>query len=885
MDCRIFYFSKWILPKIQSLYAQEVSGLTVGYFDFVTVEKINMIDNEHSFNTYVKSKNDAKKLKSEDNLELTKQDFFVFTNVGEEDEEDIDVACYNENKLESFWKDDSFIRFYSFLHISEGSNKKSVFNIIKKINEVFGQTSSSKDYNVICYFSLDYSDMIICSKCESILEYSKAVFNLNYNKKINLVKDSFSLISINNDAAKTINDIISNYGNSLNYTQIKNDIISKFGRLECFNDKFSVSLNLGIQNYDIFRKFEEDLIKCGIEFRKFKLLGRHDITINNNEADLLWLIIVQNYIDLYSICNEEKKLSYEDVIFNCETYIRLPFEDDEKYCNVEYDKNGNEPQYNNVKYNTARDKLKHYVELYCDKSVLKDEHRTPVYALYYSMLGLLKNGFAEDFVICIYSSFISFLKYLVKKIENDEYKKLEFDSCFNSYFDNINALTSSAMHSDRQFIQTPSFNPVFYDLPPKLMAYYTAVTNMVAEIMNTGDKGTYSFMFRPSFSRDIKITSFSYNEYPPTDRLLAVTINENDFYNPFEVACQMCHEVAHYVGDRNRNREYRKKIFLKCVLFDILYTFFNNYNIKYKDETEISICVNNLIKLLEKEYNYKNRRGYSTEFYEIIFSSLNSIYTKTEYRNITEELFDKYSEDANIFYTSSISTQFNEYLISICSLILRENINNIQLGKDIEILQSILSEVYADIQMILILDLDLNDYLSKFRKIDLENLEKIASQNETYSRILNVVMFFTFNERWKILNDEKNKYNDLCKMIYNDIYDVINYVAEENIETLKNYLYGNSTFDHKQLSIFSCEKSYWKRHLYWNINIQKYISEVYKLSVDTYNDDKKNMINKLNIALSDVKEFNNAIDIFTSIQSLNDGFADIIYSNDIDGLC
>ncbi len=122
-------------------------------------------------------------------------------------------------------------------------------------------------------------------------------------------------------------------------------------------------------------------------------------------------------------------------------------------------------------------------------------------------------------------------------------------------------------------------------------------------------------------------------------------------------------------------------------------------------------------------------------------------------------------------------------------------------------------------------------------------------------------------------------------MIYNDIYDVINYVAEENIETLKNYLYGNSTFDHKQLSIFSCEKSYWKRHLYWNINIQKYISEVYKLSVDTYNDDKKNMINKLNIALSDVKEFNNAIDIFTSIQSLNDGFADIIYSNDIDGLC
>lgn len=870
LDCRNLCFSKWILPKINSLYTQDASGLTIGYFDFVTVEEIDIVD-DHSFNAYVRNKNNNERINSKKNLELTKQDFFMFTNI--DDNPDVNIACYDMKKIKDFWNDASFLRFYSFLHISEGASKESVLNIVKKINTVFGQSLSDEDYKVVCYFSLDYSDMIICSRCESILEYSKAIFSLNYNQESKLVKDSFSLISIDKGIMNKISKLIPNSNCQFDYTTLRNDILSKFSEIKCFNDGLNIYLNLGIQNYNVFRKLEKDLIDHRIDYTKYKILGRHDITINKNNADLIWLIVIQKIIDFYSIYNEEQKLSYENVIFNCETYIRLPFENDENYYDEEY----TEDSKSSEKYNSANKKLCRYVKKYCGKQKLKDEHKTPVYALYYSVMGLLKNGFAEDFVICVYNSFIFFLKYMIKKIEKGEYENLEFDKCFNSYFDNINALTGSAMHSERQFIQSPSFNPVFYDLPPKLMAFYTAVTNMVSEIMNTHDKGIYSFMFRPSFSRDIKVSSFSYSsDVPPTDRLLEVTINENDFYNPFEVACQMCHEVAHYVGDKNRNRKLRKEIFLKCILFNIIIAFLDSANIEYSEETYITIYVKKIVNLLKKEFYYKNDSGYSYKFEDLLYLSLNLMADDAKYNDIIKKFFSKCSKNSDALFVSDISVQFNDYLVGLGSLLLRNSTDVYDLHNNVNLLKSILSETYADIQMILILNLNLTDYLSTFRKLDFENIEHILIQRETYSRILNVVMFFTFKGKWELLNDEKNRFNNLCKMLYKDIYDVVNYCND--IETLKKELYGNTTFNHNVFEDFSSQNSCWKRYLYWSINIQKYISEVYKSSTKTYNiNEKRVLINKLNNSLLSIKDFDDAIGIFTNIQSLNDNYANSIY--------
>ena len=91
------------------------------------------------------------------------------------------------------------------------------------------------------------------------------------------------------------------------------------------------------------------------------------------------------------------------------------------------------------------------------------------------------------------------------------------------------------MHSDRQFIQAPSFSPVFFDVPPKLLAFYTSMANNIVKInKDTKDESNYSFIFRPNFSKNISVSIYSHPLTPPTDRLLMIRINEKSLYGLYD---------------------------------------------------------------------------------------------------------------------------------------------------------------------------------------------------------------------------------------------------------------------------------------------------------------------------------------------------------------
>lgn len=94
---------------------------------------------------------------------------------------------------------------------------------------------------------------------------------------------------------------------------------------EIEQNSFNCSFNIGIQNYNTYLKLIKDLDKINLEYEEYRMLGRHDATLFNKKADIYWLIIMELIIDAYSSIDNSLNLNENDVIFNAETYIRIPY--------------------------------------------------------------------------------------------------------------------------------------------------------------------------------------------------------------------------------------------------------------------------------------------------------------------------------------------------------------------------------------------------------------------------------------------------------------------------------------------------------------------------------------------------------------------------------
>lgn len=894
LDCRIFNFKKWIIPKTKSYNDFNSTALSIGYFDFVDVEKL-VLNGKNPLESYISYKNINEKEyyenfispkyshESDIGLDSTGQQLFVFTNI--EDYENLSEAIYSKKKIDAFWEEPSLIRFYSLLHIKNGTKSKSVCEIINKIHSTFHSGNNiPNNYNAVCYFSLDYSDIIICAKNISISDFANSIFEINYNISPKCIRDSFSLIAVEHNAIKSLYDGLGDViNNDLSFEAIINEVKNILSSLEynteILSDEFTASFNIGVQNYNTFKNLIKVLKNHGIRYDKYKLLGRHDVAIYNSKANMFWIIVIQIIIDYFS--KTTNKLSEASMLFNCEVYIRIPYKNSDSYSDEEI---GSEKQTSTVTcYENAREILEEKIIKYTNKAVITDVcvkqiHITPIYTLRNSILGLLKNGFAEDFVLCIFKSFLDFLDYITEKVDIDHVYDTSFDNTFNSYFDIINSLINSAMHSDRQFIQSPSFNPVFFDIPPKLMAYYTATTNKIFEIINTNQNTSefYSFIFRPSFNTHIEVVRYSYADTPPTNRLLEVKINEPDLYYPFSVISQICHEIAHFVGDENRKRELRKNVFVRCILYNLAYNFME-YNLTIDIDDEIIVgWIKNVMDYIINQPMYINSSGYSNDLERILYKTLIQINTTDQLNTITNNLFNSFTELSKTECIDYSAKFFHFLQKTIYVLIEKYEYSKDSINDRIYTLLSIFSEIYADLQMLLILDIKFEEYLSMFISMLPDNTD-IRINDKNYYRILNIAILFILNGTWKIpdiLDNDIPLYIDILK----DINSYIKYIQLDNQIDSWSKLYNNNRISEVIEKLSSYEGSDWQGYNYWNMNIQLYLLQAYDSSKKSYeNEEKREEIQLLRSSVKTLKDFDNAVDVFCNIQTTNEKYSNKLF--------
>ncbi|NBJ91384.1 hypothetical protein [Parablautia muri] len=810
IDSREFRLGKWNIPRNEKAdYPIGDMYYALGYFDILGIEKIK--ESEHHLLTQAYESSYRRK-------EVFQSDFFVqeikaFTNISKNPE-----VGFEAEQIKDFWEDDSILLCFSMLQLYL---KNDVESILRKIREVF----TSVKY--LYYFTFDYSGIVILAKNISIKDYMELLFKINYSNKkdVKLVKDTFSIYGLRKENLKAI------------FEKFSENQWSKENVLKYLNDKeeYEIVVNISVQNYSAYKFLEKDLHdfekKYGYTSESFKLSGRHDISVVNRKTDMGWLLFIQYLLNLYTGKSVGDFYAYE-------SFIKVGLK--EEYPDQKSDFKIYDPLVNRIK--NAQEE---FVEK--AKECGYDSYCIPVKEVSASIISLLHNGFAEDFVICIYQPFIEFLEYLHSKMEeqienekaNIQYSEA-FDKCFCSYYDGLNALVNSAMHADRQFIRATSFSNIFYDVPPKIMAFYVAIIYKTMGIMQTSGEKKYTFFMSPSFSDEVNVKIISYDEVEmPCDRLLKVSINERSLYNPKAVIRRMTHEIAHFVGGPLRKRSLRMEKIIDTIVYIILrQTLYIDFkldssfiNLKKKIVTNIindyginceSKNYSNDLKELYRQiirYMTHSETTVHEEIRKYVFQKIEDLLREGKYTYFSK-IIERENESNGCGVIDSFHSELQLTLIQkeyLSKLILKDIVREMSilsgekssksivnsmgntilrgdkpLKKYIRGLISLYSETYSDLQMILLLKISYEDYLNGFiddEKIDVYSLKK---NNEDISRIAVTSQLMQEKEKWE--SELAPKMPEKTKLLHTYIkefqaetkYDGNPYKAQN--QNLKEYL-------------------------------------------------------------------------------------------------
>lgn len=201
-----------------------------------------------------------------------------------------------------------------------------------------------------------------------------------------------------------------------------------------------------------------------------------------------------------------------------------------------------------------------------------------------SLLALSKSGFSEEFAVSVLLSFAAFLKITLKSrhYEKDPRVLRDVDIMTRSYFNALNTLVSGIMHNGRQFFGVPAFHASYFDVPPKLATFYSAMAYKIVEAVKTEEDSFYRFIISPDYREDINVLPLEINaEENFKEHLAIIYLREEYFYDPSDAVKLLCHEIGHYAG--NRCREQRVEYMFRAISFYLLSVCFLEF---YRDDEE-----------------------------------------------------------------------------------------------------------------------------------------------------------------------------------------------------------------------------------------------------------------------------------------------------------
>lgn len=541
------------------------------YYDLICVDKVD-VDNRPPLAAAYGHAVEMNKQIPKDSPEF-RQAHLVFTDIRTTDSRK--KYGYTEEEIESFWnnseKDPIF--FMTMLHLGRKVKFQTAIDRIKAI---------MRDRRHLIYFSFDYSDLILFFRGNCFKEYAKLIFQVDYHRQSPIVVDSITLYSF----------------------------VWQYCNTE--EESFIAHYRIGVTDYNYAKRSIKAIQKAHPNTIATWSLGRQDVGLFCGEATLLWIKDVYNVIT-------KKKRSSQKMIHWCTTRdlsILIPVPQKSAIA-------GHTESV--IEITTARivlgEKVNSFTKAYencCDRLRVKADSVWLNWLADSCFLAatFFDNKMSFNMGVCLVPQFMDMFEYMTALFEQNCFdigNMKQARSGMSSFFSNILTLIDSMNHSNRQSVQAPSFHMMAFDMPPQIMAFYTAVARLLINVF-CDDKHFYGFTISPQFTQELTVKSLALQDVMPGDQFISINIGERSLYNLQMTTEVMVHEISHFVGEQNRCREIRKEYMLKCALHRLI-SFISNDVVKriYGDSLPL-LKISVLDKYAAVEELYKKLIAYEPDY-------------------------------------------------------------------------------------------------------------------------------------------------------------------------------------------------------------------------------------------------------------------------------
>lgn len=393
------------------------------------------------------------------------------------------------------------------------------------------------------YLTYDNSDMVIVLRSRKYEDGAGIInaFHQHTNffingKRIGRLKNSFSIMAVKYDRlgkieeSATLNAHISIVERRIG--GIKEIYRELLNRKEYFVNKDKVGCN----RFSVLGSNDEEIVISNICWRDFLALYKREDGLFCFSAENKFLYENASCITteiMAALEDYENDLKSNGIVFNDENGQD---DDIESGAVQAYD----------TKVSELRSSLK--------KLKYTNENLRELRLIFNSLPKFSGKVFNDYTLFPVLGSLDVLLKLLQEDVSAQYFDKRGFFEFLNTFC----LYVQNSMRSDRMSMQTLDFNVKMYDVPSKLIAFYSSYVTKICGILSKSDnpRCCYGFLTIPGMSSFINVRElFKRRSY--SYRLIQIKIPEYNFYETKDVMIVLAHEVAHYVGRRYRHREGR----------------------------------------------------------------------------------------------------------------------------------------------------------------------------------------------------------------------------------------------------------------------------------------------------------------------------------------
>lgn len=725
--------------RIISLYSRGVqSGIpqaenvpffyTFCYYDAIRVSKVDIGSGPVLRSAYFQALRDSDAPASQ----LGSRQFLVATVdiLPEKEEEGRLHHGYTAKEVETFWDNSKKapLLFVSLINLKDAADLDAVLASI--------QTEFPVQEGHLAYLTFDHCDLILFTYGSSFHAYTKQIFRLCFGRD------------------RVLDDVITIYG------------FNPGLELQDPQERFRALIRIGVRDFPMSSDFKKRVEELKPQVSYNWLLGRNDISLLCEDATLGWLANVRdaliaeeqahprvaNWYTTYDLtvftspdssCPEDTWLSYGTGI-DCEN-LELRMADACKAfesC-----------------YNKAFQRLQeeHHISLTPNMVWLRWLKESC-----HLVTSLMGSRLSIDLATCLVPQFLDLLRYgreLFTSGQVDQRSQIDdIHRSFNTFFTNVAVLVDSMNQTNRQFVQVPAFHLPSFNLPPQLMAYYTVLSQCLREVLQDDEGTIYGLAISPNLSNILSVSSLAVQKSLPNHQWISISIDEPSFYTLKMTTESFAHEISHFIGQDNRERDVRKRCVLQCAFqiffWNILERTFRRVDQYYGHLAGSDIKIESLAFNMKKqeqiakrlwetaaeiygEYR-ETRRTFSRDLENILRNIPNHIRNSPQLMNeVFEEIWalkDEYPEHfrpvmdtlkkaframngASIEQESILKKQlesvFYDVLWDMCGEFAKTDMtgeNGSELCRLIGKLCYMFKETFADLQAILLLGMEWGDY-------------------------------------------------------------------------------------------------------------------------------------------------------------------------------